>query len=99
MHRYLEGVPAAASVPATEAAKQVLARADAAMGFQNQCGLSRVSQVKCQYTSDGRLWETNKYGVYEVYMCTCCRSSGWFAALGSMRQMHAVCAAHTCKTC
>lgn len=36
------------------------------MGFRNQCGLSRAAQLKCQYTDDGRLWETNKYGVYEV---------------------------------
>ena len=57
---------ATASVPATEAARQVLARADAAMGFHNQCGLSRASTAKCQYTPDGRLWETSKYGVYEV---------------------------------
>ena len=59
---------ATASVPTTDAAKQVLMRADAAMAFLNQCGLSRSAQVKCQYTPDGRLWETNKYGVYEVNM-------------------------------
>ncbi len=36
------------------------------MGFHNQCGLTRADTTKCQYTPDGRLWETNKYGVYEV---------------------------------
>ena len=53
-------------MPATDAATQVLARADEAMGFHNQCGLTRADTTKCQYTPDGRLWETNKYGVYEV---------------------------------
>ncbi len=57
---------ATSSVPATEAAREVLMRAEAAMAFKNRCGLSRASQHKCQYTPDGRLWETNKYGVYEV---------------------------------
>ena len=66
MSRYQEGEAAASCVPATEAAREVLARAAEAMGFQGQCGLSRASQTKCQYTHDGRLWETNKYGVYEV---------------------------------
>lgn len=56
---------ATASVPATAAATQVLAADDTVMGFRNQCGL-RAAQLKCQYTDDGRLWETNKYGVYEV---------------------------------
>lgn len=77
---------ATASVPATEAARQVLARADAAMGFHNQCGLSRASTAKCQYTPDGRLWETSKYGVYEVSShyshpaVTC--ATGYLAQLG-----------------
>ncbi|KAL3157789.1 hypothetical protein ABBQ32_012213 [Trebouxia sp. C0010 RCD-2024] len=62
--RYQEGVAATACVPATASATQVLAAADAVMGFRHQCGL-RVTQLKCQYTDDGRLWETNKYGVYE----------------------------------
>lgn len=60
-------MPAADCVAATAAALQVLAGADAVMGFQNQCGLSRTMQLRCQYTDDGRLWETNKYGVYEVF--------------------------------
>ena len=59
-------MPAADCVAATAAALQVLAGADAVMGFRNQCGLSRTTQLRCQYTDDGRLWETNKYGVYEV---------------------------------
>ena len=59
-------MPATDCVSATAAASQVLAGADAVMGFQSQCGLSRATQLKCQYTDDGRLWETNKYGVYEV---------------------------------
>ena len=64
--RFQEHLAATASVPATDAAIQVLARADEAMGFHNQCGLTRADTTKCQYTPDGRLWETNKYGVYEV---------------------------------
>ncbi|KAL0021355.1 hypothetical protein WJX77_007695 [Trebouxia sp. C0004] len=63
--RFQEHLAATASVPATDAATQVLARADEAMGFYNQCGLTRAATTKCQYTPDGRLWETNKYGVYE----------------------------------
>ena len=59
-------MPATDCVLATAAASQVLAGADAVMGFRNQCGLSRAMQLKRQYTDDGRLWETNKYGVYEV---------------------------------
>lgn len=64
--RFQEHLAATASVPATDAATQVLAWADEAMGFHNQCGLTRADTTKCQYTPDGRLWETNKYGVYEV---------------------------------
>ncbi len=64
--RFQEHLAATASVPATDAATQVLARADETMGFHNQCGLTRADTTKCQYTPDGRLWETNKYGVYEV---------------------------------
>ena len=64
--RFEEGEAATSSVLATEAAKQILATADAAMGFHHQCGLSRVAQTEAQYTPDGRLWQTNKYGVYEV---------------------------------
>jgi len=66
LRRFQEHLAATASVPATDAATQVLARADEAMGFHKQCGLTRADTTKCQYTPDGRLWETNKYGVYEV---------------------------------
>lgn len=59
-------MPAADCISATAAASQVLAGADAVMGFRNQCGLTRAMQLKRQYTDDGRLWVTNKYGVYEV---------------------------------
>lgn len=57
---------ATSSVPATEAAKRILGIADQAMGFHHQCGLSRAAQTDAQYAPDGRLWSTNKYGVYEV---------------------------------
>ena len=57
---------AAFSVPATDAAKQILAAADQAMGYHHQCGLSRKAQTEMQYATDGRLLQTDKYGVYEV---------------------------------
>lgn len=62
--RYDEGLPATETVCATPEARELLVKADAAMQFRNMCGVARAGN--CHYTKDGRLWETNKYGIYEV---------------------------------
>ena len=53
------------TVVATPEARELLVQADAVMDFRNKCGVQRIGS--CPYTCNGLLWETQKYGVYEVH--------------------------------